>query len=107
MQDYASTASFERGIAAFDPSKLNEQIAEEFGSALARQVKEEIASGKSSLRERFEELRSIFCRSNSIATEDNTKSRTRWIGELRQLLARVCLATLEPDLIILDEFQAL
>ena len=31
--------------------------------------------------------------------------RTRWIGELRRLLARVCLATLEPDLIILDEFQ--
>ena len=27
------------------------------------------------------------------------------IGELRQRLARVCLAALEPDLIILDEFQ--
>jgi hypothetical protein len=105
MQDYASTESFERGIEAFDPSKLNEQIAKTFESALARQVKEEIASGKQSLRERFEGLRGIFCRSNSIATEDDTKLRTRWIGELRRLLARVCLATLEPDLIILDEFQ--
>ena len=33
------------------------------------------------------------------------KRRTRWIGELRRLLAHVCLETLEPDLIILDEFQ--
>src|SRR5271165_7185167 len=42
---------------------------------------------------------------NSIVPRDAPKLRTRWIGELRRLLARVCLATLKPDLIILDEFQ--
>lgn len=31
--------------------------------------------------------------------------RYRLIGELRQRLARVCLDALEPDLVILDEFQ--
>ena len=66
---------------------------------------EEIAAGKPDLRTRFDELRGIFCRSNSIVPRDTTKLRTRWIGELRRLLARVCLSTLEPDLIILDEFQ--
>ena len=105
MQDYARTESFERGIEAFDPSKLNKQIASEFVATLVNQVQEEIASGKQDMRTRFEELRGIFCRSDSKTTRDDTRRRTRWIGELRRLLARVCLTTLEPDLIILDEFQ--
>ena len=45
-------------------SKLNEQIATEFVSSLAKQVKEERAAGKPDLRSRFEELRGIFCRSD-------------------------------------------
>ncbi len=57
------------------------------------------------MRTRFDELRGIFCRNDSKVPPDAPKLRTRWIGELRRLLARVCLATLEPDLIILDEFQ--
>lgn len=105
MQDYAGTASFERGVDAFDSTKLNEQIADEFVSSLAKQVQEEVTAGKPDMRARFEELRGIFSRSDAKATRDETRQRTRWIGELRRLLARVCLATLEPDLIILDEFQ--
>lgn len=105
MRDYASTASFERGIAGFNISSLNEQIAREFVSALAKHVDEERAAGTPDLRTRFEELRGIFCRSDAKTTKEHTTLRTRWIGELRRLLARVCLATLEPDLIILDEFQ--
>lgn len=31
--------------------------------------------------------------------------RNHWIGGVRRLLARTCLSALEPDLIILDEFQ--
>jgi len=105
MQDYAGTASFERGVDAFDSTKLNEQIADEFVSSLAKQVQEEVTAGKPDMRTRFEELRGIFSRSDAKTTRDETRQRTRWIGELRRLLARVCLATLEPDLIILDEFQ--
>ncbi len=105
MQDYAKTASFKRGIDAFDFKKLNEQIADEFVSSLAKQVQEEVAAEKRDMRTRFEELRRLFCRSDASPPRDATKLRTRWIGELRRLLARVCLATLEPDLIILDEFQ--
>ncbi len=105
MRDYAGIAPFRRGLDAFDFDKLNEQIADEFVSSLAKQVREDIAAGKPDLRTRFDELRGIFCRSNSIVPRDAPKLRTRWIGELRRLLARVCLATLKPDLIILDEFQ--
>src|SRR5690606_38940789 len=33
------------------------------------------------------------------------RSRLEVVGELRQLLAHVCVDALEPDLVILDEFQ--
>jgi hypothetical protein len=105
MQDYAGTAPFKRGLDAFDFEKLNEQIADEFVSSLAKQVNAEISEGKPDLRSRFEELRGIFCRSDSKVPDGAPRLRTRWIGEVRRLLARVCLTTLEPDLIILDEFQ--
>lgn len=105
MRDYAGTHPFERAVQEFDFSKLNEQIAEEFVSALTRQAKDEVAAGKPDMRTRFEGLREKFCRSDAHVTRDDTRLRSRWIGELRRLLARVCLATLEPDLIILDEFQ--
>jgi hypothetical protein len=105
MQNQAGTASFKRGVKAFDFKQLNKQIADEFVASLAKQVREEITAGKPDMHTRFEELRGIFCRNDSKVPRDATKLRTRWIGELRRLLARVCLETLEPDLIILDEFQ--
>jgi len=36
---------------------------------------------------------------------EHRQSRDELIGELRECLARACLSALEPDLIILDEFQ--
>jgi hypothetical protein len=111
MQDYASVQSFERDVISFSLKiaakeiAINEGIATEFVSSLARRVQEERKAGKSDLRSRFEELRRTFCRSNSRLPEGATKRRTQWIGELRRLLARVCLSALEPDLIIMDEFQ--
>jgi hypothetical protein len=105
MRDYAGTNSFKRALREFDSGRVNKQIAQEFVSALGKQVEEEKAAGRPGLRARFEELRGIFCRNNAEVPEGATRLRTRWIGELRRLLARVCLATLEPDLIILDEFQ--
>ena len=46
-----------------------------------------------------------YFRAGLLRPHGATKRRTRWIGELRRLLAQVCIATLKPDLIILDEFQ--
>lgn len=37
--------------------------------------------------------------------KEASQTRRRLIGELRQLLAEVCVAALEPDLVIVDEFQ--
>lgn len=105
MQDYAKTATFERALAGFDEKRINEQLADAFVAALNRQVASEKSAGIKDLRARFEELCRAFSRVDSKPDGDATKVRTRFIGELRRLLARVCLAALEPDLIILDEFQ--
>lgn len=105
MQDYATTGSFKWWVDAFDSAQINEQLAEAFVSALAEEVSRAKAAGQPDLRSRFEDLRRVFCRSNARTETDASRLRTRWIGELRRLLARVCLAALEPDLIILDEFQ--
>ena len=105
MQDYASTKSFEWHVAHFDSGKLNQQIADDFVTSLAKQMQADQEAGRPDLQMRFEDLRTIFSRSDSRVPSGASKKRTRWIGELRRVLARVCLASLEPDLIILDEFQ--
>lgn len=105
MQDYAGTNSFTRAVENFDHSKVNQQLAAAFVLKLEERVAEEQAVGQPDLRSRFEELRSIFCRSDARPEQGATNRRTKWIGEMRRLLAGVCLAALEPDLIILDEFQ--
>ena len=61
--------------------------------------------GRASVRGN-EELcdRFSYARKSKRPREDR-KMRAHLIGELRALLAAVCLEALEPDLIILDEFQ--
>ena len=88
--------SFEWRVKDFDRSAINEEMATAFRTALALQPE---------LRARFDELRSSFGRSNSVPSAEARRERSRWIGDLRHLLARVCLTTLKPDLVILDEFQ--
>lgn len=88
--------SFEGRVNAFDPATINEEMATAFRVALAQ---------KPELRTRFDGLRSTFGRSNSVPSVEARRDRSRWISELRHLLARVCLTTLKPDLVILDEFQ--
>ena len=46
-----------------------------------------------------------FCRYRSTWPREARWARNKLIGKLRRLLAGVCLRVLEPDLIILDEFQ--
>lgn len=103
--DYASVESFENKVNAFERGKVNNSIAEAFLRKLEQQVNEDVAKGTPDLRTRFDNLLQTFCRSDVTRNREATVARTRWIGELRRLLSRVCLNSLEPDLIIFDEFQ--
>lgn len=58
-------------------------------------------ANKRELRERFEDLAE---RSRVPRLGDN-HARRQLVGELRRALAEQCLDSLEPDLLILDEFQ--
>jgi len=57
------------------------------------------------LRERFAELCERFQRDRSNVPSENRAARNALVGELRRILARCCVKKLEPDLVILDEFQ--
>lgn len=58
------------------------------------------------MRSKMEELfDKWFHRYREYWPEQARWSRNELIGELRQLLAGVCIKALEPDLVILDEFQ--
>lgn len=57
------------------------------------------------LREKFERLLEEMPRPGIEIPDGLRLERNQCIGELRRLLAQTCLHWLEPDLIILDEFQ--
>ena len=56
-------------------------------------------------RGRFRELKTVFSRSDIEHTWQTRYLRNQFIGDLRNLLAKTCIEALEPDLVILDEFQ--
>lgn len=62
-------------------------------------------SGNPELKTRIETICECFRRYRADVPADESDDRYGLIGDLRQLLARVCLDALEPDLVILDEFQ--
>ena len=57
------------------------------------------------LEDRFQEILGAFRYYREDWPDDLRYQRDRLISELRRLLAGVCVRALEPDLLILDEFQ--
>jgi Helicase conserved C-terminal domain len=57
------------------------------------------------LRAEFEALCQGFHASNAVIDATQAKRRGRWIGAMRRELTRVCIASMQPTLIIMDEFQ--
>lgn len=60
---------------------------------------------RADLREEWDWLLSAYCRRDSRPPKGTYGKRSAFVGELRQLLAAASLDALQPDLIILDEFQ--
>lgn len=94
----SSLGRFDRLLAnygrALESSGIDPELARNFASALAT----------TELRQRFEDLAGRVAR-RPFRTGDETVERNHLIGELRGLLAAQCVDALEPDLVILDEFQ--
>lgn len=57
------------------------------------------------LKEKFFELREAYPQYNSTPTPEVKSETSKVIGELRKVLAQMCLHKMSPDLVIMDEFQ--
>ena len=89
-----------------DRTKIDAGIADEFARTLDRRIAEGDASGHAidpgALRRAVRRVRHEPAHGSRSTRPD---ARNALIGELRGLLAASCVEALEPDLVILDEFQ--
>ena len=95
----------DRGRAAFEQDFATQtHEAKTLGDDFLRRFEKRLQ--EEGVEQRFFELSGDFYRRRiHRPPRELTVRRNRVIGELRRALARVCLDALEPDLIILDEFQ--
>ena len=108
FQDWASRKHWREMLKLFPKYyEIDEDLAESFLIALEERVKEEKAQGKPDIRCRFDDLCKRFkvVKKPRNVSDRNRRDATRLIGEMRMILAKACLEALEPDLVILDEFQ--
>ncbi len=76
--------------------ELDKDLADSFLAELKKAPK---------LQARLDAMAEPFARIDSVAAGELSGEAYRLVGDLRNLLARVCIDALQPDLIILDEFQ--
>jgi hypothetical protein len=96
---------FRPRIGTFDQSSIDPTLREQLARDLAPHVTKVRAAGRPDLRTRFEALCERFQYFRKHVPPADATDRARLIGELRAVLAASCLRALQPDLIILDEFQ--
>jgi hypothetical protein len=60
-----------------------------------------------SIKCRFEQICAEYrrCQDPKMVPAEIARERNRLVGEVRAILARTCISALEPDVVILDEFQ--
>lgn len=96
LQGFVERERFRLRVKGFDYRAVDQNLALKYTERLA---------GNQELAVKFQRLCDLFAASrNSMPDEDRDLQR-EVIGALRMELARSCLEALQPDLIILDEFQ--
>lgn len=96
-------ARFKNAVEHFDRSEIAPALAESYGSEL----KDALGPEGGPLLDELVACADVFDHRPTDWSPDYTTSRRRYrlIGALRHLLARTAVRALEPDLVILDEFQ--
>ena len=106
FQGNVRTENFRWRIETFpDNHRIDRGLKKLFRRSLRTRIREARANGDDGLRKRFEWLCGEFRRTDSRITRQARLERSAFIGELRGLLAETCVEMLEPDLVIMDEFQ--
>jgi hypothetical protein len=83
---------------------VDRDLAQRFVQYVDKVCAEQKAAGQKTIRERLATLLNAYA-SDARPTAELSQRQREIIGELRQLLGKSCIQSLEPDLIILDEFQ--
>jgi hypothetical protein len=105
-----------RGKAPLNLLQGNVQVTERFRERAAQLAKERISPAlqkaffetldrQPDLRQQFASACERFARQRGYIPDEDRDIRNQVVGRLRRLLAQSCIGALEPDLIILDEFQ--
>lgn len=93
--------NFERELAAFDQASIDDELCASFGDA----VEAATGPGGGPLEDELDNCAADFNYLRGKPSSDLSGRRNRLIGVLRRLLAHTAVDHLEPDLVILDEFQ--
>ena len=106
LQGDVSRERFRRMVRDFHRhNHLDASLVQAFVDRLRQSVHADRERGREDLRSRFEDLARRFGRARKHIPREDRDDRRQFVGDLRLLLAETCLEALEPDLIILDEFQ--
>lgn len=107
LQGTASVERFRALLREYADTEIEESITLSFGAALEARVVQDKTAGRLDLRTRYDDLcrRFGYAGKRENRPEEDIDLQCEVVGELRDLLATTCLKSLEPDLIILDEFQ--
>lgn len=105
LQGQMSTGNFRALVTSFKNKQIDDSLCSDFAQALEKRVKKDRNANRMDIRSRFEELCERFARARKHIPYHDAKDQRHIVGELRAILASSCLKALEPDLIILDEFQ--
>ena len=98
-------SSFKWWIDWVRKQRLDRELVGRFAEAVAQADREAHSRGEPGFQDRFAELAERFRYKKSHRPDEDLYARMGLVGELRQVLARTCIDALQPDLVILDEFQ--
>jgi len=106
FQDWVSKENWRELVSKFeDWYSIDSELAEKFINEVNKKIEEEKRNGKKDIKTRFFELCERFKVFKKNVPEKDRQDARELIGELRLILANSCLDALEPDIVILDEFQ--
>ncbi|WP_313405031.1 helicase-related protein [Aeromicrobium sp.] len=101
FQGWMSRENFERELAWFDRASIDAELCGSFADAIQAAT----GPGGGALEDELDDCAAEFTYLRSSPGDELNGRRHRLIGVLRHLLATAAVDHLEPDLVILDEFQ--
>lgn len=97
----AGFENYRRRLKEYDPTRFDTLLADRFG----QDATDAVTSGGRPLLDEIDEAVHSFAYLRHDPSWQLSSKRYRLIGQLRNLVARAAVEALEPDLVILDEFQ--